>query len=280
MKSTRIAAFAIASVFLLGSCDAILGFNLFEGMAQAGVVDNIRDAETAEDFLAESDAENFIEALEETEKVEEAITALEEVYAPSDPSAPPAAPTDVQEAAAVAAEIIIYTSPAGEVVDNIIEVAAGNPAALEVDNPAGLIRAIIPPEISGDPVAFEETILAFLDAWEAYAALGESIVGGALSTDAVVAGDLVIAAAIGAALDALVTAQIGEPPVMTYEEARDDIILALFDAANGGTPALPEFATVTQDGSEIPTFLADGSPLANILLAAGIDTSTFTDGGA
>ncbi|HOX19199.1 MAG TPA: hypothetical protein PKW82_12125, partial [Spirochaetales bacterium] len=241
MKSRRIAALAIASVFLLGSCDAILGFNLFEGMVQDGVVRNIEEAETADDYMAESDAENFIEALEETGKVEDAVGALEEVYDPdADPETPPPGdPAEAQEAAAVAAEIIIYTSPAGVVVDNIIEVIAGDPAALDVEDPATLIAAIIPPSITGDAAAFEETILGFLDAWEAYAALGASITGGELATVEVQAGDLIIPAAIGAALSELVAAEMAASST-DEATATAQIIAGLLDAATGGTPTLPE----------------------------------------
>lgn len=272
MKSTRIATLAIAAVFLLGSCDAILGFNLFEGLVQDGVVRNIEDAETADDYMAESDAENFIEALEETGKVDDALGALDDVYDPDgDPETlPPGDPAEAQEAAAVAAEIIIYTTPAGVVVDNIIEVIAGNPAALDVEDPATLFEAIMPPSITGDPAAFEGTILGFLAAWDVYAALGESISGGELATDAVQAGDLIIPAAIGAALNELVAAEMAASST-DEATATAQIISDLFDAANGGTPSLP---TIDPEAS----FLATGSPLSNILLAAGFDVAALMGG--
>lgn len=280
MKSSRIATLALASIFLLGSCDAILGFNLFEGMVQAGVVGNIEKAETADDYMAESDADNFIEALEETDKVEEAVAALEEVYDPDgDPETPPPGdPAEAQEAAAVAAEIMIYTTPAGEVVDNIIEVIAGDPAALNVDDPATLVAAIIPPAISGDPVAFEETILGFLDAWEAYAALGASITGGELATDEVQAGDLIIAAAIGAALDQIMTEYyVGLIPVVYADEDAARVALAadLFALFDGDPLNDPDYSLMADPTT---TFLAEGSPLANILLAAGFDVAALMGG--
>lgn len=271
MKSSRIAALAIAAVFLLGSCDAILGFNMFEGLVQSSVVRNIEKAETADDYLAESDADNFIEALVETGKVEEAIAALEGVYDPDgDPETPPPGDLAVaQEAAAVAAEIMIYTTPAGVVVDNLIAVVAGDPAALDVENPATLIAAIIPPAITGDPAAFEGTILGFLDAWEAYAALGASIVDGELATDAVQAGDLIFAAAIGAALDQLLTENyLGDTTNMV-----NDLAL-LFDDDD----PVPTDPTIVSFSDPSTTFLAPGSPLANILLAAGFDVAALLGG--
>ncbi len=290
MKSSRIATLALASIFLLGSCDAILGFNLFEGMVQAGVVGNIEKAETADDYMAESDADNFIEALEETDKVEEAVAALEEVYDPDgDPETPPPGdPAEAQEAAAVAAEIMIYTTPAGEVVDNIIEVIAGDPAALNVDDPATLVAAIIPPAISGDPVAFEETILGFLDAWEAYAALGASITGGELATDEVQAGDLIIAAAIGAALDALMDQFYPyDGTLVTEEDARASLAADLIKLFDGDTSNDPTY--LMTDPTLVGGFLYAGdpdalpdpippAPLYNILLAAGFDVAALMGG--
>jgi len=278
MKSSRIATLALASIFLLGSCDAILGFNLFEGMVQAGVVGNIEKAETADDYMAESDADNFIEALEEAGKVEEAVAALEDVYDPDgDPDTPPPGDTaGAQEAAAVAAEILIYTTPAGVVVDNIIEAIAGDPAALDVEDPAALIGAIIPPEISGDPIAFEETILGFLDAWEAYAALGASITDGSLATDEVQAGDLIIAAAIGAALDQIMTEYYPyDGVVITEEDAQAALAADLFALFDGNTLNDPDYSLMADPTT---TFLADGSPLANILLAAGFDIDALLGG--
>ncbi|HOX18211.1 MAG TPA: hypothetical protein PKW82_07125, partial [Spirochaetales bacterium] len=96
---------------------------------------------------------------------------------------------------------------------------------------------------------------------------GESITGGELATDEVQAGDLIIPAAIGAALDQLLN-----------ENYLDDVgnmvadLALLFDGDEMTNPTIVLFTEPEY------SFLAEGSPLANILLVAGFDIAALMGG--
>ena len=112
--------------------------------------------------------------------------------------------------------------------------------------------------------------------------------GGELATDTVQAGDLIIAAAIGAALDALMDQFYPyDGTLVTEEDARASLAADLIKLFDGDTSNDPTY--LMTDPTLVGGFLYAGdpdalpdpippAPLYNILLAAGFDVAALMGG--
>ncbi|MDX9957138.1 MAG: hypothetical protein RBT68_01740 [Spirochaetia bacterium] len=197
MKRSLVVLLAFALAMSLASCtflDELLSVNLFEETMDLSVADV--NSSSVGDLLALSESESFFEAVEDDPALETALLgkADEVIATSSDPLA-------IQEAGILAANVLIYTSPAGDLLANATGLADADPAG--ITNVDELLNLILPASVySGDTInesAFREMIDAFLEANEYYVAIGTNLGTDYLASE-VSAGDIAVGAYLGAVL--------------------------------------------------------------------------------
>lgn len=228
MKRSMTILLALALVLSLGSCtflDDLLSVNLFAETFELSTADV--EASSVEDLLVQSESEAFYDTLEADSEAKTALLdKTSEVL--DDPEATPVA---VQEAGILGANVLIYTSPAGDLLAKATGLA--DAATEDIATMEDLLDLIMPASVySGDEIAegpFVDMINAFVDANVYYIAIGDSLdpalEGDDLSSSAS-AGDLAVGAYIAAALDGLTN-----PNTVLYPTMGDYLFAALTDTA-------------------------------------------------
>lgn len=220
-RLTRAGA-ACAIVLSLAGCDMLFsGKNLFAGL-DGPDMDKLKNASGSElvDQLNDSKGgetgglgDTFAAKLKEDPAlVDSIVDKLEDIY--NDPSVPPA---DQAEAAALAAEVIMAATPAGEVIGNVVGAAlalADEQPSGEMD-PAKLIVEIIGADspLLSDTQAFQDFAADLLAAKGAYEAVGGALLSdpGAIDLGLDAGQNAVIAIVFGTALDAVVVPGVPNP---------------------------------------------------------------------
>lgn len=215
------------------------GFDLEEGVptAEAGrFVGDVADAVSSP---------RFINGLTPAER-QELSRLLESIYTSEDPD------VDVdtrQQAALLAADVTLKGTNAQTTTNNLVTYFAdGGDAPL--DNPQELLNAIIPDSAQGD----QDAIQAILDSYVAAAAAYE---------------------AFGSTLDEDTSAPSGTNMGSVAQNAAVAMLVAGLAETNGGSEGLAAKLASNEEDQDIDTsgvdgILDDGTPLANILDAAGL----------
>ena len=254
MKRTAtivLAGFITLSMTACDALDAILNVNLFSAMAAVDEKD-IAGAD-AGTLVELSVSPSFYDTLSDSPSTKASALATIDAALLAG-----AAPADEQELLALAANIELQTTPAGDLINNIGSlmsdlIGGTEPVASDIEV---LVRGILPDSVLGAGGAIDETaFLAMIAGLEAadtrYVDLGTAIgvVGYADGAD-VVAGDI--------AQSALVTALVAAIPPQAGFSTTGEYLYALL--------TIP--ATADPVGFTFPA--TDTGPLGNILLAAGI----------
>ncbi len=256
MKRTASIVLAASIALSMTACDAldaILNVNLFSAMAAVDEND-IADAD-AGTLVELSASPSFYDALSGSPSTKASALAT------IDAALPGAAPADKQELLALAANIELQTTPAGDLINNIGSLMSDLIEGTEPDEAEieGLIRGILPASVLGSGGVIDEaaflSMIAGLEAANArYDDLGTAIGTGGYADGAdVVAGDI--------AQSALVAAMIASVEIPAAYVASSNIGDYLFDLLTDGLTPDPTAYTFPDTAS---------GPLGNILSAAGI----------
>jgi hypothetical protein len=243
ISATLVLALGLTSCTFL---DELLNVNLFAEQMELSASD-VQSSSISE-LLQLSESPSFYEAISEHKT--ELLFRIDDILSEATD------PQEIQEAAILAADIIIYTSPAGELLANAAKLADGVDEEATIDE---VLALILPSSIySGgavvDEVAFKAMIAAFEDANDYFIDIGDSIVGGEYASSAANAGDIAMGAFIGAVLGSV-----------TPAEGHTDLDEYLLAALKGELATPPEFT--------IPdTMTPEYSYLDNILAAANLDS--------
>lgn len=194
-------SFSIFAVLILvlglASCtllDDLLGVNLFAESLELSASDV--QSSSIRELLAKSDSAAFYAAAGDDPAVKTALLDKTRVVI-DDESASPLA---IQEAGILGANVLIHTSPAGDLLANAMALADGLPANPTMED---LLNLILPDSVyHGGALAkgpFVEMINAFVDANVYYSAIGNSL-GAEYLTSEVSAGDIAVGAYLAAVL--------------------------------------------------------------------------------
>jgi hypothetical protein len=241
--STLILALSLASCTFL---DDLLSINFFaESMElSASDVQNLSISE----LLVKSDSNAFFKAVKADTDVKTAILGITAGVIHDEAATPRA----VQEAGILGANVLIYTSPAGDLLANAAKLVDGVEEGATMDE---VLALILPTSIySGGVVvnasAFLTMITAFEQANAYFVALGDSLAEGSgeYATSVANAGDIAMGAFICAVLDNLVVpgggdlgqylldALNGEPvDAVEFDIPNDPYLEAILNAANLGS---------------------------------------------
>jgi hypothetical protein len=262
MKRTMTIVLAAAVALSMTACsalDAILQVNILKGLA-ALKADDIAEADT-DTLLQMSESTSFYEALAEDDAAKaEVLATIDAEIGASGTSIDTAAD---QELAVLAVDILLRTTAAAELVNNVADVAADLLQATTAPDFQSLISTIAPDSLladdgSVDPVAFSEMIDSLLDADAYYRNLGTSI--DTLGAVEAIDGDVAQSALIAAFIDQVSLSTLPEP----YESA-DDTSGYLYDLLTSPTPPAEPTLFVMPD--------MESGYLGNLLAAAGLSFS-------
>jgi hypothetical protein len=248
MKRSLVVLIAFAMALSLASCtflDQLLSVNLFEETMELSAADV--NSSSVGELLVLSESESFFEALEADPAAEAAVLAmtLDVVTTSSDP-------LEIQEAGILGANVLIYTSPAGDLLANATGLADADPAG--ITDMEELLDLIMPDsvytgsgEISEGP--FVEMVNAFVEAYDYYFAIGTSLATTELVPEGS-AGDLAVGAFIAAAINeitnpgpyptmgdylyAALTNPLVAPPLFEDPETDTGYLANILNAANLG----------------------------------------------
>jgi hypothetical protein len=264
MKRSMTILIALALVMSLASCtflDDLLSVNLFEETREPMTSETVLNSTINELFMDSSELA-FFDGISESVKLE-LTTKIEEFF-----DTIPTDPQEIQEAAVLGADILIYTTEAGPLLLNVMNLAddlSETPTIDEVLNkvmPASMYDGT---EIT-NPGLFIEMVDAFLAADVYYQRIGESL-DGTYASPSINPDDIAVAAFISAAI-----AGIG-PPIDSGVTTIEEYLTS--DPYNGSLGAyLYEFmldTSVNQPTFELPDFSVDGY-LANIINASSLAT--------
>ncbi len=263
MRKATTILLVISIAVLLTACpglDRVLETNLYEPFAGVSAA-AIKDA-SSDELLEMSDSDSFYETIEDPADVLPTINAAMEVAEPES--------AEYQELAALGAMVLLETSPAGDLMENLVAALptlAGGEGEEEPDI-AELLDLMLPASVYDgddlDPVAFTEMIDALVAANEYYVLLGTSIGEDGYADGAdISAGDIATAALVSA-----IVANIDPPEGTTTSE----YLLLLLDPDTD-----PDDPDLTGGTFEMPDM--ESGYLANLLLAGGLDFSASADEG-
>lgn len=259
----KLAVLAVGSFLILASCDAFFSTNLFKE-AGLGQVKPSDLTEMSSDDLFEAayfeggTSSTFMEALPYDSTVQtEVLATLQTAYRDN-----LAAPAARQEAAALAVDILIETSGASAIVNEVIPAIVGGLDLPSIDTPeeiVDLIELVVPAELRADMVAFKTAIAALL---RADAVLTDPMGVETLIEGSGISGDYSVG---NLAQNAVIAAAVaGVSPVSgTIEDA---LWSAVSDPLNA--------ASYINNTYNVPD-LASGSLLNILLIEAGLDISKF-----
>jgi len=261
---TLLLALSLAAFFTAcDGLDRLLEVNLYEPFAGVSNTD-IQDA-SSDELLEMSDSDSFYETIEEPDDVLPTIDAAMDV----------AAPAEYQELAALGAMILLETSPAGDLMENLVAalptLGAGAEDGAEEPDIGELLDLMLPDSVYGvdgelDPTAFTGMVEALVAANEYYELLGTSIgEDGEYAEGAdISAGDIATAALVSA-----IVANVVPPEGSTTSE----FLLLLLDPDTD-----PDDPDLTGGTFEMPDM--ESGYLANLLAAGGLDFSASADEGS
>jgi hypothetical protein len=266
-----LAVFAMVAL-LLSSCDAFFTTNLFKaaGLGQVSAADlaGKTSAELTAAAYSGGDPSNpsaaFFDALAGNASAKaDVLATLAATYGGSGPAA------DVQEAAALAAQIELITTGADGIVNNVVALLASGTSFSAMSSSADIVdaaKALIPADLAADKASFTAAITALLDSGTAYTALGTSIGadGVAGNVDLGTAAQSAVMAAFLGGIDPATALDPGGSP---YTNSAD----LLWDLVQG-TPGVNTAGL--GGGFTAPVFTA-GTPLGDLVGAAGLDTSSL-----
>lgn len=257
----KLPALILAPLILLGGCDAFFT-NVFEGLytlevpsaAELGTLP-VSDLER----LAEDD--QFFEELAGNDEKEQAVLDnLEARFNDGTANDP-----EEQRAAALYAEVLIRTSGAFDVLgddsisamENILDQFELAAESEYPDLAASLVLDLFDGR-TPDVAEIGVMLTALTDAWGAYQAIGAGLAAGASLDPDLNAGEILQFAAVGAVVQgAAVTAPTGAD------------LADLIDTALRGGDVSGFTITFTAPG------IADGDPLHELMVAAGVDPEQF-----
>jgi hypothetical protein len=224
MKRSLVVLLAFALAMSLASCtflDELLSVNLFEETMDLSVSDV--NSSSVGDLLVLSESEAFFEALEDDPAVEAAVL-VKTSYVIDPANIANYSDLEIQEAGILGANVLIYTSPAGDLLANATGLADADPAG--ITNVDELLNLILPASVySGDTInesAFREMIDAFLEANEYYVAIGTNLGTDYLASE-VSAGDIAVGAYLGAVLVSI------DPIPLAYSGDVGDYLYAVLE---------------------------------------------------
>lgn len=271
----------IASLFMLATSlvacdfmDQLLTVNVFDSELKltASDVSNMSTSELTE----EARSPDFYDALEADPAVLDAVLDnVNSVLGTDEDLDPPPTVSGVegQEAAILGAHVWIYTSPAGDLINNVVS----NLDMLKAQSPdpdiAYIIETLVPPSVYAGGEIVRSGFITMIDALESaavyYNALGASLAGAEYSTDTANPGQIAQNAVVAALVSAL------DVPVGYIGDGTPSKAEYLYDLIMDSTGTIPEPLSYempgTDDGGDPPVY----TPLGNILLAAGFDPAQF-----
>jgi len=264
MRRTVTILFALTMAMLFMACpglDRVLEVNMYEPFA--GVSDAaIKDADSGE-LLEMSASDSFYESLAEDPAAETAALAT------IDAAMEDAEGAEYEDLAALGAMILLETSPAGELMENIalaLPTLASGEAETDVDD---ILDLMLPDSVYDsdgelDEEAFTEMIDAMVAANEYYELLGTEIGEEGYASDEISAGDIATAALVSA-----IVANV-EPPVGM---STGDFLLLVLDPDTD-----PEDPLLEEGSFEMPDM--ESGYLYNLLAAGGISFGGAPDEGS
>jgi hypothetical protein len=203
MKRSLFVLFAIALALSLASCtflDQLLSVNLFEETMELSAADV--ESSSVGELLVLSESESFFEALEADPDAAAAVLGKTS-YVIDPANIANYSDLEIQEAGILGANVLIYTSPAGDLLANATGLADADPAG--ITDMEELLDLIMPDSVytSGGGISkapFVEMINAFVAANDYYIAIGTSLATTELVPEGS-AGDLAVGAFIAAAIN-------------------------------------------------------------------------------
>ncbi len=272
MKKSMHLLLVVALALPLAGCDfldRLLSVNLFDSELTLSVAEV--SEMTVEELQEEARSPDFYDLLESDPAIEDEV--LDEA---DDTIADPASTTtEVQDAAILGAHVEIYTSPAGDLIDNLVDNldVLSDPPLDGFGDPdiAAILELLVPPSVMVGGViqeaAFLDMIDSLLDAADYFEVLGMELAGGGYDTDYANPGQIAqnaLVAALVAAIDVPADYLLVNPGATTGDY--------LFDLLSGEPVTEPS-------GFSFPSFdPADpeyDESLHNIFLAAGLDPADF-----
>jgi hypothetical protein len=270
-RPTAILALFVATGLSLSSCDAFFSTNLFKaaGLGQISAAD-LAGKSSAELTAAAYSADGqpstaFFDALagDAGAKADVLATLTATYTTSSDPAA-------LQEAAALAAQIELITTGANDLVNNVVGLLSSGTSLSSMSSSADIVdaaKALIPADLASNKADFAAAITALLDSSTAYTALGASITADGVSGD-VDLGTAAQSAVMAAFLGGIDPASVDDPATgLPYTNSAD----LLWDLVQG-TPGVD---TTGLGGGFTPPDFSSGTPLGDLVGAAGIDTSAL-----
>lgn len=180
-----ISVFLVVAILLaLTSCANLFDGNMFENFdgppSAADILGGYTDEdgtvppESADGFVDDlgdaAESERFFDDLTDEDR-EELETALESIYDNEEVD------TETrQDAAILAGEIALRGTPAGDTVNNVVDVLIDSEDGADAFNDTGaLLDAIIPADAQGDPEAVRDILESMVSAANAYESLGDTM---------------------------------------------------------------------------------------------------------
>ncbi|MFH2113477.1 MAG: hypothetical protein ABIJ86_03080 [Spirochaetota bacterium] len=199
MKRSMTILFALALAISLASCtflDDLLNVNLFEETFELSTSDVT--SSSVDELLVQSESDTFFETVEADPALKTAV--LDKTLAVINDTG--ATPLAVQEAGILGASVIIYTSPAGDLLANATGLADGLPENATMEDLLDLIMpdsVYLDDGVTIDPEEFGKMIDAFVEANQYYTAIGDNL-GDDYLTSSASAGDIAVGAYLAAVL--------------------------------------------------------------------------------
>jgi len=276
MKKSMHLLLVVALALPLAGCDfldRLLSVNLFDSELTLSVAEV--SEMTVEELQEEARSPDFYDLLESDPAIEDEV--LDEA---DDTIADPASTTtEVQDAAILGAHVEIYTSPAGDLIDNLVDnlVVLSDPPVDGFGDPdiAAILELLVPPSVMVGGViqeaAFLDMIDSLLDAADYFEVLGMELAGGGYDTDYANPGQIAqnaLVAALVAAIDMPLTYDDDGDP-LTNPPSMSNYLFDLLTGEPVDAPVDYSFPSLDPVDPEYD------ESLHNIFLAAGLDPADF-----
>lgn len=264
MGKLKLLALPLAAVLLLMGCSDFFSFNLFKDLDPVTPPDvsTYEGAEGLDQLAEDLTSPAIVDALTDDP---EAIEAIEDMLLEDYLNDGVSGPED-QQAAILYAELNLVTSSGDDLVNNIVDTVLEGVS--EGETVTDFLKEIVPPEVQGNPAAFDAMIKGLLDANDAYVLLGNSIVDQDQPPDGKIdAGEGVppgvnMGDVAQKAIVAYMVATISTSLGLTKETAGTQLYYLLYDPTN------PELTI--GDPSAPDPFALQPPHILNIFAAAGL----------
>ena len=270
MAKLRLIALPCVVLIALGGCSGFFEFNAFKGLdpVKTPVASDYEGAGGLDELETDLTSPAVVDAMTE-ETVDEIEQMLNDDFLNDGID-----DAEDQQAAILLAELNLVTSSGDEVVNNFVDImvdfydSTEPPSDEEI---AGSLSEIIPEEVMASPEAFAELINGFLDANEAYEALGTSFETLEPPDDANlgdVAQKAVMAFIVSTIVDSFVAGGSTEAEAIA-------ILYGIIQDPEGADPATLDNLQPPDISEENP----EAAALMNILDAAGLDLESLPGAG-